>query len=102
METAFVGTWGTGKPVIGILGEYDVLPGLSQKVSVKKEPILKGEAGHGCGHNLIVTGSLVAIIALKKIMEKNHINGILKYYSCPAEETTSSKVLMVKDGYLMV
>ena len=65
MPTAFVATWGTGKPVIGIMGEYDALAGLSQKVKPTKESIEQGKPGHGCGHNIIGTAGLGAAIAVK-------------------------------------
>ena len=63
--TAFVATYGSGKPVIGILGEFDALPGLSQKATPEKTPLDKGAAGHGCGHNLFGTASLGAAVAIK-------------------------------------
>ena len=98
MPTAFIASWGEGKPIIGILGEYDALPGLSQKVSTKKEPIKEGAPGHGCGHNLLGTGGLGAALALKEIMEKNGIKGTIRYYGCPAEETLVGKVFMARAG----
>lgn len=98
MPTAFIASWGEGKPIIGILGEYDALPGLSQKVSAKKEPIKEGAPGHGCGHNLLGTGGLGAALALKEIMEKNKIKGTIRYYGCPAEETLVGKVFMARAG----
>ena len=70
IPTAFVATWGEGKPVIGINCEYDALPGLSQEASARKEPLVPGAPGHGCGHNLLGTGAAGAAIALKKAMEK--------------------------------
>lgn len=96
MPTAFVASWGTGKPVIGILGEYDALPGLSQKVSAKQEPIKEGDPGHGCGHNLLGTASLGAALAVKEVMEKNEIKGTIRYYGCPAEEAGVGKVFMAR------
>ncbi len=98
MSTAFIATWGEGQPVIGILGEYDALAGLSQKVSYIKEARVEGAGGHGCGHNLLGVGSLGAVIAAKRAMEKYHIKGTIKFYGCPAEETISSKVFMARDG----
>ena len=68
--TAFVATYGSGKPVIGILGEFDALPGISQKASPKKEPLVPGGAGHGCGHNMFGTASLGAAVAIKKLIEQ--------------------------------
>jgi len=98
MPTAFVASWGQGKPIIGILGEYDALPGLSQKISAQKDPIEEGGPGHGCGHNLLGGASLGAAIAAKKAMEKDSIPGTLRYYGCPAEETLVGKVFMARDG----
>ena len=96
--TAFVASWGEGKPIIGILGEYDALPGLSQKVSAEKEPVEEGAPGHGCGHNLLGVGSLGAALAVKEVMERNKIKGTVRYYGCPAEETFIGKVFMVQAG----
>jgi len=96
--TAFIGSWGEDKPIVGILGEYDALPGLSQKVSNKKEAIIKGGPGHGCGHNLFGIASLGAALAVKETMERDKIKGTIRYYGCPAEETLTGKVLMARDG----
>lgn len=98
MHTAFIASWGEGKPIIGFLGEYDALPGLSQKSSIKKEPIKDGQPGHGCGHNLLGVGSLGATLAIKEVMKHNGIKGIIRYYGCPAEETAIGKVIMAKSG----
>lgn len=94
METAFIAEIGHGKPIIGILGEYDALPGMSQKVSDVKEAYNDCGFGHGCGHNLLGTSGVGAVIALKEIMEKENIQGTLRYYGCPAEETLAGKVIM--------
>jgi len=99
MPTAFVAAWGEGKPVIGIMGEYDALPGLSQKKVPRKEPLESGKPGHGCGHNIYGTSGMAATIAVKKAMEKHKINGTIKFFGCPAEENFSGKVFMVKDDY---
>jgi len=96
MPTAFVASWGEGKPVIGILGEYDALPGLSQKVSATKEPIEEGAPGHGCGHNLFGVASLGAALAVKEAMEESTIKGTIRYYGCPAEETMIGKIFMAR------
>ena len=98
MPTAFVASWGKGEPIIGILGEYDALPGLSQKVSTKKEPIKDDQPGHGCGHNLLGVGSLGSTLAIKEAMKNNGIKGTIRYYGCPAEEIGIGKVLMAKSG----
>ncbi|MDH5268108.1 MAG: amidohydrolase, partial [Candidatus Bathyarchaeota archaeon] len=83
MPTAFVATWGEGKPVIGIMGEYDALPGLSQKKVPWKEPLEPGKPGHGCGHNIHGTSGMATAIAVKKAMEKHKIEGAIKFFGCP-------------------
>ncbi len=98
MPTAFVASFGTGAPVIGILGEYDALPGLSQQVDPMQNPVTKGAPGHGCGHNLLGVAALGAAAALKSAMEAGEIKGTVRYYGCPAEETLTGKVFMVKAG----
>ena len=87
IPTAFVAEFGSGKPVIGILGEFDANPGISQKKQPTKEPLVKGAAGHGCGHNLYGTGSLGAAIAIKEMIESGEISGTVRFYGTPAEET---------------
>ena len=99
MPTAFVATWGEGKPVIGIMGEYDALPGLSQKKVPWQEQLESGKPGHGCGHNIHGSSGMVAAIAVKKAMEQHKIMGTIKFFGCPAEENFSGKVYMVRDGY---
>ena len=86
MPTAFVATYGSGKPVISILGEFDALPGISQKAKPTKDPLVPGGAGHGCGHNLFGTGSLGAAIAVKDLIEEGRISGTIKFFGTPAEE----------------
>ncbi len=101
LDTAFVGSFslGSGKPVIGILGEYDALEGLSQKAGINyKEPLKEGEAGHGCGHQALGGGALEACVAVKDYMEENHLEGTIRYYGCPAEEGGSGKAFLVKAG----
>ncbi len=98
MPTAFVASWGSGAPIIGILGEYDALPGLSQTISTTKEPIVDAGPGHGCGHNLYGTAGLGAAIAVKEVMEAEGIIGTIRYYGCPAEETLVGKTFMAKHG----
>jgi len=99
MPTAFVATWGEGKPVVGIMGEYDALPGLSQKKVPWEEPLEPGKPGHGCGHNIHGTSGMAATIAVKKAMEKHKVKGTIKFFGCPAEENFSGKVFMVNAGY---
>jgi aminobenzoyl-glutamate utilization protein B len=98
MPTAFVASYGGGKPVIGVLGEYDALPGLSQKLIPRKEPVAQGAPGHGCGHNLHGTSGMACAIAVKEAMRANRIEGTVKFFGCPAEETLVGKVFMVRDG----
>ena len=95
MPTAFVATWGEGKPVIGIMGEYDALPGLSQKRVPWKEPLKPEAPGHGCGHNIHGTSGMAAAIAVKKAMEKHKVKGTIRFFGCPAEENFSGKVYML-------
>lgn len=99
MPTAFVATFGSGKPVIGILGEYDALPGLSQEAFTPERKIKEeGAPGHGCGHNLFGTGSLAAAIELKEWLVKNKRQGTLMFFGTPAEEAGDAKVFMVREG----
>ena len=99
MPTCFVATYGSGKPVIGILGEFDALPMLSQKGKVpKQDPIIAGAPGHGCGHNTMCTASAAAAIAVKEAMEKYHLKGTIKVFGSPAEETVISRPYMIKAG----
>jgi len=96
--TAFVATFGQGAPVIGILGEFDALPGLSQAATPDRSPIIAGGPGHGCGHNLLGSGAALAAVALKEYMERNHVSGTLRYYGTPAEEGGDGKVYMIRAG----
>ena len=98
MPTAFVATYGSGSPVIGILGEFDALPGLSQKTVPTKDPVNEGAPGHGCGHNMFGTASLGAAIAAKELMEQGKIKGTIKFFGTPAEEKYFGKVWMVREG----
>ncbi len=98
MPTAFVATYGSGSPVIGILAEYDALPGLSQDSSSTKTPVANKNSGHACGHHLFGTGSVAAGIAIKKLLEAGKIKGTIKVFGCPAEEGGSGKVYMVREG----
>lgn len=98
IPTAFVATYGSGKPVIGILAEFDALPGLAQEAVPEKKPIAGKDAGHGCGHHLFGTASVAAGIEIKKLMEEKKLTGTIKVYGCPAEEGGSGKVYMVRAG----
>lgn len=97
IPTAFVASYGSGKPIIGILGEYDALPGLSQDALPEKKS-LGAAAGHACGHHLFGTGSAAAVIAVKEWMEKTGQQGTIRFYGCPAEEGGSGKVYMARAG----
>lgn len=98
IETAFVATYGSGKPVIGFLGEYDALSGLGQKPNETAELPTDEDNGHGCGHNLLGTGSFAAACAAKSYLEKNKLEGTVKFFGCPGEEGGSGKTFMVRDG----
>lgn len=99
IPTAVMGEAGEGGPVIAILGEYDALPGLSQEAGVAEErPLVSGGNGHGCGHNLLGAGSMLAAAAVKDYLSVNGLKGRVRYYGCPAEEGGSSKGFMVRSG----
>ncbi len=98
MPTAFVATYGSGSPVIGILAEFDALPGLSQTNKPVKEVDAGKNAGHGCGHHLFGVASVAAGIELKKRMEQKLFSGTIKIFGTPAEEGGSGKVYMVREG----
>jgi aminobenzoyl-glutamate utilization protein B len=98
MPTAFVATYGSGKPVISVLGEFDALPGISQKAQPTKEALNEGAGGHGCGHNLFGTGSLGAAIAVKELIEKGKLKGTIKFMGTPSEEKFFGKIWMVREG----
>ncbi|SEG81887.1 M20 family metallopeptidase [Bosea lathyri] len=99
IPTAVMGEAGAGGPVIAILGEYDALPGLSQRAGVaQQDPIVTGGSGHGCGHNMLGSAALLAAASLKQWLAENNIPGRVRYYGCPAEEGGSSKSFMVKAG----
>ena len=96
--TAFVATYGSGKPVIGILGEFDALPGISQKTVPEKTPFKEGAAGHGCGHNMYGTASLGAAVALKNLIAEGKLKGTVKFFGTPAEEKFFGKLWMARAG----
>lgn len=99
LPTAMMGEAGEGGPVIAILGEFDALPGLSQIAGLAQpQEIERGGHGHGCGHNLLGSGSLLAAAALKTYLEQNGLKGRVRYYGCPAEEGGSAKGFMVREG----
>jgi aminobenzoyl-glutamate utilization protein B len=98
MPTAFVAEYGSGKPIVGILAEYDALPELSQESTGERKPIAGQSAGHGCGHSALGTAAVGAAIAVKSVYEKHHLPGTLRVYGTPAEETVIGKVYMTLDG----
>jgi aminobenzoyl-glutamate utilization protein B len=98
MPTAFVASWGSGKPVIGIVGEFDALPGLSQKDVPERQAIQEGAAGHACGHHLFGTGSTAAAIAVKEWLQSSRRSGTIRFYGTPAEEGGAGKVYMIRAG----
>ena len=98
MPTAFVATYGSGRPVISVLGEFDALPGLSQKTEPTKNPLEAGGAGHGCGHNMFGAASLGAAIAIKEQIEAGNLKGTVKFMGTPSEEKYFGKIWMVRDG----
>ena len=99
MDDAIVATWGNGKPIIGILGEYDALPNLNQEADLpQKSSSEAGAPGHGCGHNLLGVGALAGAVAIRQYMEERGIQGTVKFFGCPAEEGGSGKAFMARGG----
>lgn len=98
MPTAFIATYGEGRPIIGILGEFDALPGISQKAQPTKEALVEGSPGHGCGHNLFGVASLGAAIAIKDLIASGKLKGAIRFYGTPAEESVGGKVYMGRAG----
>ncbi|WP_054940533.1 M20 family metallopeptidase [Paenibacillus ihuae] len=99
LETGFIGSYGSGHPVIAILGEFDALSGLSQVAGeAAYQPLIPEGNGHGCGHNLLGTGALAAAVAVKDYMQESGMSGTVRYYGCPAEESGSGKAFMAKAG----
>ena len=98
IPTAFVAEYGEGGPIIGVMGEFDGLPGLSQDAVPTKSPIHEGGAGHGCGHNLFGTASLGAATAIKELIEDGKLKGTIRFYATPAEEKFFGKLWMIRAG----
>lgn len=98
LPTAFVATWGSGQPVIGLLAEYDALADLSQEAVPERRPRIAGAGGHGCQHNLFGAAVFGAAIALKRELEQRGIEGTIKVFGCPAEENLSGKAFMAREG----
>ena len=100
MPNAFRAQYGSGKPVIAYLGEFDALSSLSQQAGCAvKSPVTPGAPGHGCGHNLLGVGALAAAIAIKELIEKGELSGTVVYFGTPAEETGSAKTFLARDGF---
>lgn len=100
MPTAFVAEYGSGSPVIGIMGEYDALPGVSQKAQATKEPYEIGAAGHGCGHNMFGVASLGAAVAIKDLIDAGRMKGTIRFFGTPAEEAVGGKIYMLREGVM--
>lgn len=98
MPMAFIASYGQGRPIIGIIGEFDALPRLSQTATPDKHEHVTGAAGHGCGHNLYGSASLGAATAIKRLMDEGDIQGTLRYYGTPAEEAIGGKTYMAREG----
>jgi aminobenzoyl-glutamate utilization protein B len=98
MPTAFVASDGKGRPVSGIMGEYDALPGISQKAQPTQEALEEGAPGHGCGHNLFGPASLAAAVAIKERIAAGDLKGTVRFYGTPAEESVGGKVYMIRAG----
>lgn len=98
LPTGFVAEYGHGAPVIAILGEYDALPGLSQRARPERMPLEEGAAGHGCGHNLFGPGSLGAAVAIKRLIDAGALTGTIRFYGTPAEEAVGGKLFMIRAG----
>ena len=99
IETAFIASYGSGHPVIALLGEYDALAGLSQQAGrATPQPLVENGNGHGCGHNLLGTAALAGAFAAKAWMQQNRLTGTLRFYGCPGEEGGSGKTFMVREG----
>lgn len=98
IPTAFTATWGQGRPVIAIMGEYDALPGLSQEDVPERKPRVNGGPGHGCGHNLLGAASLFAAVTIKEWMAEKKIPGVIRFYGTPAEEGGGGKLYMIRAG----
>src|SRR5215471_5952945 len=98
LPTSFVATWGSGEPMIGVMAEYDALPGLSQAFEPVKRPLVDGGYGHGCGHSVFGTASVFAAIAAKEAAEVAGITGRIRCFGTPAEETAGGKMFMIRAG----
>ena len=98
IPTAFIAEYGSGKPIIGILAEFDALPGISQQAIPEKKPVVEGGSGHACGHHLFGAGSVAAAVAVKNWLQETKTKGTVRLYGTPAEEGGAGKVYMVRGG----
>ena len=99
IETAFSASYGSGRPVIGLLAEYDALSGLSQTAGcIEEKPLKEGGSGHGCGHNILGAGAMAAAFGVKAYLEQNQTAGTVILYGCPGEEGGAAKAFMARDG----
>jgi aminobenzoyl-glutamate utilization protein B len=98
MPTAFIASYGTGRPVVAVVGEYDALPGISQNAVPRREPREAEGAGHGCGHNLFGPASLGAAVAIRERIEAGDLGGTIRFYGTPAEEAVGGKTYMLREG----
>jgi aminobenzoyl-glutamate utilization protein B len=98
LPTAFVASYGQGRPIIGVLGEYDALPGISQKAQPAREALAAGAPGHGCGHNLFGAASIGAAVAIKELIAAGKLKGTVRFYGTPAEEAVGGKIYMARAG----
>ena len=99
MPTAFLASWGEGEPVIGFMGEYDALPGISNKAVPYKESLVENGPGHGCGHNIHGTSGFMSAIATKNVLDLEGLKGTIKVFGSPAEENYDGKAYLVREGY---
>ncbi|WP_343161079.1 M20/M25/M40 family metallo-hydrolase [Halogeometricum sp. CBA1124] len=98
IETAFVARYGDEDPVVGTMGEFDALPGMSQRATAERDPVDPGGPGHGCGHNLFGVGSLGGALAVARAIDRGDLSGSVVFFGTPAEEAGGGKVYMVRDG----
>jgi aminobenzoyl-glutamate utilization protein B len=98
LPTSFVAEYGQGSPVIGIMGEYDALPGISQKAQPTREALVEGAPGHGCGHNMFGVASLGAATAIKRLIADGSLKGTIRFFGTPAEEDVGGKIYMAREG----
>ena len=98
LPTAFIAEYGSGKPIIGIMGEFDALPGMSQKAIDQPEALEKGAAGHACGHNMFGAASLGAALSIKELIAAGKLKGTIRFYGTPAEEDVGGKIYMAREG----